>query len=260
MNTIGMNIAELRRKHNMTQETLGEMIGISAQSVSKWENGATMPDITLLPILADIFNTSIDALFGMGDPAKKAIPAEELPPRAFDALLKLSASSMHFEKDVIQKYRDAVNADGACASAVYTEEHGAFFANQNIGYVYRRTPKESLPLLENENAVRLLSLIIDPDVRAVLHYFAGTANPSTVGTICAKCALPKEKTDAAIQKLRSFGFLSSETITLEEGDITVWKKNRFDLMLHIYAILTLADFAEKDNQHYFGYCGHRAWG
>ncbi len=41
MNTIGMHIAELRRKHNMTQEALGELIGISAQSVSKWENGVS---------------------------------------------------------------------------------------------------------------------------------------------------------------------------------------------------------------------------
>ncbi len=259
MNTIGTNIAELRRKHNMTQETLGEMIGISAQSVSKWENGATMPDITLLPILADIFNTTIDALFGAGDLAQTVVPTEELPPRAFDALLKLSASAMHFERDVMKKYRDVVSADNPRASAVYTENNGAFFANQNIGLIYRHTPQESVPLLENENAVRLLSLLTDPDVRIVLHYFASTSHPSTVGTLCAKCSISKEKTESALEKLRVFGLLARETVTLEDGDLIVWKKHRFHLMLHLYAILTLADFAAKGNDCYFGYYGDRAW-
>ena len=64
MPTIGERIAELRRKSGMTQEELAALRGISAQSVSKWETGVTMPDILLLPILADVFGVQIDALFG----------------------------------------------------------------------------------------------------------------------------------------------------------------------------------------------------
>ena len=63
--TLGERIAELRREHSMTQENLAEIIGVSAQAISKWENGATMPDILLLPVLADTFSVSIDALFGL---------------------------------------------------------------------------------------------------------------------------------------------------------------------------------------------------
>ena len=45
-------IAELRRARNLTQEQLGQLVGVSAQAVSKWEKGGA-PDVELLPALAD---------------------------------------------------------------------------------------------------------------------------------------------------------------------------------------------------------------
>ncbi len=60
---IGQNIARLRREKEARQEELANYVGVSAQAVSKWENGG-MPDPDLLPKIADYFNTSIDALFG----------------------------------------------------------------------------------------------------------------------------------------------------------------------------------------------------
>ena len=49
---IGNVIRKLRTQHSVTQEVLAAYLGISFQAVSKWETGATMPDITLLPKLA----------------------------------------------------------------------------------------------------------------------------------------------------------------------------------------------------------------
>ena len=61
---IGNVISELRKRKGMTQEELAGIIGVSPQSVSKWENSITMPDIMLLPIIADTFEVTIDYLFG----------------------------------------------------------------------------------------------------------------------------------------------------------------------------------------------------
>ena len=61
--SIGKNIARLRKEKGWTQEELGEYLGVSNQAVSKWELGMTMPDIMLLPILADVFGIYIDELF-----------------------------------------------------------------------------------------------------------------------------------------------------------------------------------------------------
>lgn len=62
MNTIGKNIAERRRALGMTQETLAEKVGVSAQAVSKWENDMTEPDAEMLLTLADIFGATVDEL------------------------------------------------------------------------------------------------------------------------------------------------------------------------------------------------------
>ena len=61
--SVGENIARLRKEKGWTQAELGEKLGVSNQAVSKWESGMTMPDVMLLPVLADIFDIYIDQLF-----------------------------------------------------------------------------------------------------------------------------------------------------------------------------------------------------
>ena len=62
---LGKKIRQLRFKAGLTQEQLAEKLGIGAQAVSKWENAVAMPDISLLPSLAETFGVSIDELFDL---------------------------------------------------------------------------------------------------------------------------------------------------------------------------------------------------
>lgn len=62
---INLRLADLRRAKHITQNQLAEAIGTSFQNVSKWENRVTMPDITMLPILAEYFEISVDELLGL---------------------------------------------------------------------------------------------------------------------------------------------------------------------------------------------------
>lgn len=59
------NLKKYRIVKNLTQEEVAEYLGITPQSVSKWERGESYPDITFLPALANIFETSVDLLIGM---------------------------------------------------------------------------------------------------------------------------------------------------------------------------------------------------
>lgn len=59
---VGKRIAQLRKQAKQTQDKLAERLGITAQAISKWENGHTLPDTVLLPVLAKIFDCSIDAI------------------------------------------------------------------------------------------------------------------------------------------------------------------------------------------------------
>ncbi|MBQ6844401.1 MAG: helix-turn-helix transcriptional regulator [Agathobacter sp.] len=62
--TLGNKISELRKAKGMTQEALANQLGVSNQAVSKWEANQSCPDIQLLPTIADLFEISLDALFG----------------------------------------------------------------------------------------------------------------------------------------------------------------------------------------------------
>ena len=66
------NLRFLRKNHNLTQEELAEALGLSPQTISKWENNVTSPDISLLPLLADYYNISIDELLQYDSASRKA--------------------------------------------------------------------------------------------------------------------------------------------------------------------------------------------
>lgn len=63
--TFGQIIKKLRRDADMTQERLAEVLSVSAQAVSRWETDTGMPDVSLLPPLANLFGVTTDYLLGV---------------------------------------------------------------------------------------------------------------------------------------------------------------------------------------------------
>jgi len=60
--SVGNRIAQLRKQNKLTQEELANKLGITAQAISKWENGHTLPETALLPVLSKSFDCSIDSI------------------------------------------------------------------------------------------------------------------------------------------------------------------------------------------------------
>ncbi len=73
---LGNQIRLNRRRMNLTQEQLAEKFGTSPQAISRWEIGATYPDIEMLPMIASFFETSIDALLGVTEEEKEKFCAD----------------------------------------------------------------------------------------------------------------------------------------------------------------------------------------
>lgn len=73
--TLGEKLSEKRRSKNMTQDDVAEKLGVTPQAVSKWENDASCPDISLLPTIASLYDTTIDELL-----SKEAAPAVTFVP------------------------------------------------------------------------------------------------------------------------------------------------------------------------------------
>jgi len=63
MNNFAANLRKLRLDKGLTQEQAAKKLGVSAQSVSRWETGVTFPDILLLPEIAKLYNVLVDDLF-----------------------------------------------------------------------------------------------------------------------------------------------------------------------------------------------------
>lgn len=97
--TIGERIAALRRTHDLSQEALGEALGVSRQAISKWEADASLPEIDKLVALSRMFGVTIGELLGVEEPR-----AEE-PAAAPD---ELSEQQIRMIEEIAARYIDAL--------------------------------------------------------------------------------------------------------------------------------------------------------
>ncbi len=99
--TIGENIRNFRKKNDLTQEEFADRLGVTYQSVSRWENCTTYPDIELLPALSEVLSVTVDELLGM--------PQVEKEKRALEAFDELRCECMKHDYDadhIISLIRD----------------------------------------------------------------------------------------------------------------------------------------------------------
>lgn len=121
--TVGQKLTFYRRKKSLTQQQLGDMLNISAQAVSKWENDQAEPDILTLKKLSEIYEVSLDRLVSEED------VGEEIPPEinAEDIAAKVGASVREQLKEA-----QAPQAIGFCVAC------GIAVTEENLG---EKTPK-----------------------------------------------------------------------------------------------------------------------
>lgn len=111
--TLGRRIQEARKAAGLSQESLGERLGVSRQAVSKWESDASVPDLENLIAMSRIFGVTIGALLGMEPAAEE--PTEEDSPEApggeaGDAApdRELTDRELAAVEAIVQKYLEAV--------------------------------------------------------------------------------------------------------------------------------------------------------
>jgi len=115
---LGNTIAVYRKGKNITQEQLAQQLGVTNQAVSKWESGQCCPDVALLPKLADIFEITLDELFGRkGQTASALLPWED--DETLRAVLYIGHKLVKQEsasREITFNYEgDALNIDSAIA-------------------------------------------------------------------------------------------------------------------------------------------------
>ena len=153
---LGTNIKEYRLKKGYTQEQLAYELGVSSQTVSRWENGVTYPDIVMLPIIAELFETSIDKLMGY---AKECSVKEREDFFAEVKQLEFSETVLR-HREMIQKYPNDTYLQFSLANHLYTlvKKQGDADAEQELRLLCYRILHSSLPDMQC-GAKRLLAFL-----------------------------------------------------------------------------------------------------
>lgn len=145
MKSIGETIRNLRRERDITQESLASMLGVTSQSVSQWENGRTLPDISLLAPLAHIFDVSADVILGI-DIDSKQTQIDALYEEAY----AVAASGEHV--------RAIALADAALTQFPSSYKLMDFYANEI--WLYNDQCDEAVIEMQKERALSYLERII----------------------------------------------------------------------------------------------------
>ena len=257
---MGEKIAALRRAKGMTQEELAATVGISAQSVSKWENSVTMPDIMLLPVLADIFEVTIDELYGKAAPVKKQerISFDDVPQAAYDALLKaIGLPDLQQDEDIelrTQRWKKQLLSHPKQQSMIFSRREGGVYADSRMGIVSLLNNHDSMALLESKDAKKMLSLLSEDHVCAILRHQLKNAGVSyTAASVAVKCGMSEKQAKDVLDRLVEYNFNQKQSLDVGDEIISVYTLYGTHRMMLVYVILSLAERLANWNESYYGF-------
>lgn len=231
-NIIGQNIARLRKEKGIKQEVLANFVGVSAQAVSKWENGG-VPDIELLPRIADYFGVSIDSLFdrkmtdycSLPQAVRKHIGDMEEHERIegiyrFCWDLEVGASVFIDERDFEEVYDSIRDENQAYSCILYDNGFTTMGIGRRLKYffVLPEIEDKEKTLFDGIDYLAFFNDISDKDVFNAL-IFLNKRNFKKVFTeklLVANLNISAEKAKEVIEVLKKYSFL--RTMQLEMDD------------------------------------------
>lgn len=101
--SVGQRIAQKRRAQGLSQEALGEALGVSRQSVYKWESDSTLPEIDKLIALSRLFGVTIGWLLGVEEPAGNSAEENSAPPQEAGSE-ELTETQLKMVEEIVDRY------------------------------------------------------------------------------------------------------------------------------------------------------------
>ena len=241
---IAASIARLRRERGMTQEALAEVIGVSPQTISKWENNTTYPDIALLPVLADVFGVTIDVLYG------REMQQSLLPENAIDNVIEHARRTFvgvcynpeldgKFEAQLAQ-YKKVMQADPRHRSVIENDRDVLYF-REKLGVLALRKPEDGWSSLfsHTENA-DLLRLLADEDFRRAMQVIISRRMLNFTLPSLAKMAEVEDAEHLGVM-LEASQLFAQRALLIDEVPLTFYELTQGESKLHLlYAVLAFA--------------------
>ena len=241
---IAANIAKLRRERGMTQEALAEVIGVSSQTISKWENSTTWPDVALLPVIADVFGVTIDALYGREE-KNNTVFAEAAIDQVIESVQRIIVGTCYeaekdgpFE-DVMKKYKLCMQ-DDRCRSVIENDRDVLYF-REKLGALALRKPENGWSSLFNQaENLDILRLLADEDFRRSMQVI--------ISRRMLTFTLPSLAKEAGVQDanrlevmLQISGLFARRELMIDESPLVYYELTQGETKLYLlYAVLAFA--------------------
>lgn len=257
--SIGKNIAKYRKAKGLTQEELGAKLGVTNQAVSKWESEVSMPDVMLLPEIANALNITLYDLYGIAkEPEKISCSADDFPAFCHQKLIELFYynTKMRFthigSSDKEQLEFQIKKLMEGCRIGCLSNTQGAIVTTEDFSFI-----DATYKAVNSENVIKspaddyTLMYLTDKNFRKVFYYQYKTAfekskvnnTEFTFEEIMNGCNLTEDETAAALRLLKDTRI--NEVYTDRE---TKTKKYVFLISnaLYAHAIYKLAELLSED--------------
>lgn len=218
--SIGTAVKDLRKEKGMTQEQLADMVGVSAQAVSKWESGG-YPDAALLPNIADALGVTIDRLYGREQPFEKDmmnelaaylcdIEQEERLDAAFEICRLICASFCG--ANVYNKYLFPEGIGNYQHSQVITDQGYAQASLKKDGrfFVLAPEPKNGYKsyLEYDEKYVTLFKFLAMPNALKAMYFLQMQSRSFfNSGALKTELNISEKEADELIEKMLELNFI-----------------------------------------------------
>ena len=261
--TIGKNIADLRKNSGMTQEQLAEILCVSSQTISKWENEVTMPDIMLLPVIAGCFDITVDELYGgiKTTGKRQAVDYDDIPEMLYDTIIDLmqhgwadsvEGKDIETEKERMKAY---LAENRQVKTATFSNKRGAVIATSEIGLLHRG--KANADQLVQDGIGRVLEILSNTAVRRVFAYeMDNMTKPITAPYAAKKCDISPDEAALALEMLTEIHVNHLTEVMLDENNsVRMYALNSDECIMYMLMILKTARLIDENKQHYFNYRG-----
>ena len=248
MATIGETIAKLRHERSMTQEALAETLCVSPQTISKWENSVNLPDVQMLPLIADVFGVRMDALFG-----REEQPPILSPDRACDGAVEavkrliagLNQSAWESPEEWWAHYNGMMQEDERVRSAVLCG-YDVVYVREAVGALALKRPKGGWhTLLRSDSAIQTIDLLANADFRRAFAFVLehGLRN-FTMPFLCKKVGV--EDAQALERCLIDSGLFEVKELMVDEQPMSFYGLvNQHEKLLALMAaLICCAEYAD----------------
>ena len=217
--TISKNIAIFRKSKGYTQERLGGILGVTNRAVSKWESGISMPDIMLLPKIAQALDITLEELYGIKAPEER-VKADDFPAFMHKKMTELfythAGGDKYFNDTSFAHILDAIK--NGREMTYISDTGGAVYISKDLCFTelaYKTPDSESI--FKSRETASSMQKLSSPNVRKLLAYmykasFADNETPNKeflLSDIEKQCGLNEDEAFEAMEKLKAIGIVEA---------------------------------------------------